>query len=110
MKTTIIIRERIAVRAYFAWLKHYQAGVVNAVLPGNDLGYWLAAERIELGLAERRAAAASKAAAARRLAKPKKVTASEYEQMVGREMAEFVPAPSAIAATRRPAGRRAIAH
>ena len=56
MKTTDI-RERIAVRAYFAWLAGSTAGA------GSD---WLEAEAIEIAYAERRAAAAAKAAATRR--------------------------------------------
>ena len=57
MKKTIDIREKIAVRAYFAWLAGSTAGAEAD---------WLAAEAIERAYAERRAAAAKKAAETRK--------------------------------------------
>ena len=57
MRTTNDIRERIAVRAYFAW---------QSSSTGSAETNWLQAEAIETELAERRAAAATKAAATRR--------------------------------------------
>lgn len=57
MKKTTTMRERIAVRAYFAWLAGSMAGAETD---------WLEAEAVEIVLAERRRAAATKAAASRR--------------------------------------------
>ena len=54
MKRSVDIRERIAVRAYYAWLAGSIAGAAAD---------WLAAEAIETALTERRVAAAAKAAA-----------------------------------------------
>ena len=77
MKKTITIRERIAVRAYYAWLNGS---------PASAETNWLDAEAIENALAERRAAAAQKAA-------------------VTRSAKTKLPAEMLVAATRRPAIR-----
>ena len=84
MKKNITIRERIAVRAYFAWQ--------NGSTAGADTD-WIAAEQIEQAYAERRATAAQKAAATRRA-----------------KAATNVPAEMLVAAKRPAAGRRPTAH
>ena len=84
MKKTIDIREKIAVRAYFAWLNGS---------PGSAETHWLEAEAIEQAYAERRAAAAKKAAETRKAKASMKA-----------------PAEMLVAAKRKPAGRRPIAH
>ncbi len=93
MKTTTTIRERIAVRAYYAWQ--------NGSTASADTN-WLEAEAIELAYAERRAATARKAAETRKvnamLAVPK-----------GAKPALVAPILT-IATTRRPSVRRAAAH
>ena len=57
MKKTIDIREKIAVRAYYAWLNGSTATAETN---------WLKAEQIEQADAERRAAAARKAVETRK--------------------------------------------
>ena len=82
MKKTTTIRERIALRAYFAWL--------NGSPASTDTN-WLEAEAIETALAERRAAAAQKAA-------------------VTRSAKTKVPAEMLVAVKSRSFGRRMTAH
>ena len=82
MKKTTTIREKIALRAYYAWLNGS---------PASAGANWLDAEAIETALAERRAAAATKAAATRR-AKTK------------------VPAEMFVAVKSHSLGRRMTAH
>ena len=84
MKTTITIRERIAVRAYFAWL--------DGSIAGHEAD-WIASEAIEIAYAERRAAAAKKAADTRRA-----------------KAASKAPAEMLVATKRKTAGRRPTAH
>ena len=84
MKKTIDIREKIAVRAYYAW--------INGSIDGHEAD-WLAAEAIELAYAERRAASAKKAADTRRA-----------------NAAIKAPAEMLVATKRKLAGRSPTAH
>ena len=61
MRKTITIQDRIAVRAYFAWL--------NGSTRSAEAN-WLEAEQIEQAYAERRAASARKAAETRKARSP----------------------------------------
>ena len=84
MKTTTAIRERVAVRAYLAWL--------NGSTAGAEID-WHEAEQIEQAYAERRAAAARKAADTRRA-----------------KSAIKAPAEMLVAVKRLAGERRPIAH
>ena len=83
MKKTTDIRERIAVRAYYAWL--------NGSTDTAETN-WLAAEAIETAYAERRASSAKKAAETRKTKLTAKAPAEMLVAVKGRSVSQRLTA------------------